>query len=364
MSQFIRKYISQKSCWLAIILLIYSSALLAHTLHIYNWNNYLPEATAKNFESLYHCKLSQDFYGDNEEMLAKLTAGAQGYDIVVPTEFAVQALQKQKKVFAIQQNQLPNFKNLDKKYLPNIIDHKNRFSVPYAFTITLLGYNLTQLKVHGIHRQANSWALLFDPTILAKIKGKVTVLDSQRELIAAALLYLGKNPNSKKIADWIAASRVIIRAKPYWAAFNNQGYIKELAIGNIWVAMGYSSDFYQAKKHTQIMKQKFEIAFGLQKEGNILSLDSFIILTHSTHKKLAYQFINFMLDGKNAATLTNRIGLGNPNKAAIPYIYPSIIKNRAIFPTTKDMRHLYQLSDLNALLRRQLNRIWSEIKLR
>lgn len=364
MSQFIKKYINRKTYWLASILFIYSPALLANTLHIYNWNNYLPEATAKRFESLYHCKLSQDFYGDNEEMLAKLTAGAQGYDIVVPTEFAVQALQQQKKVAAIPQNQLSNFKNLDKKYLPNIIDHKNRFSVPYAFTITLLGYNLTQLKIHGVHRQTNSWALLFDPTILAKIKGRITVLDSQRELIAAALLYLGKDPNSKKTTDWIAASRVIIKAKPYWAAFNNQGYIKELITGNIWVAMGYSSDFYQAKKHTQTMKQKFHIDFDLQKEGNILSLDSFIVLNHSTQKKLAYQFINFMLDGKNAAALTNKIGLGNPNKAAIPYIYPAIIKNRAIFPTIKDMHHLYQLSDLNVSLRRQLNRIWSEIKLR
>ena len=44
--------------------------------------------------------------------------------------------------------------------------------------------------------QANSWALLFDPAVLAKIKGRVTVLDSQRELMSAALLYLGKDANS------------------------------------------------------------------------------------------------------------------------------------------------------------------------
>ena len=37
----------------------------------------------------------------------------------------------------------------------------------------------------------DTWAVIFDPKYLEKVKGKVTVLDSQRELFAAALIYLG-----------------------------------------------------------------------------------------------------------------------------------------------------------------------------
>ena len=44
------------------------------------------------FEAACKCKLVQDYYSDNEELLAKLAAGAKGYDILVPTGNAVQPL--------------------------------------------------------------------------------------------------------------------------------------------------------------------------------------------------------------------------------------------------------------------------------
>src|SRR3546814_7945199 len=65
-------------------------------LHLYNWNNYLAPQTAKRFEAFCKCELVQAYYGDNEEMLAKLAAGAKGYDIIVPTGNALQSLIKQK----------------------------------------------------------------------------------------------------------------------------------------------------------------------------------------------------------------------------------------------------------------------------
>lgn len=39
---------------------------------------------------------------------------------------------------------------------------------------------------------------------------------------------------------------LIIRAKPYWAAFNASSYIKELTLCNIWLVHGYSNDIFQA----------------------------------------------------------------------------------------------------------------------
>ncbi|QQS16899.1 MAG: spermidine/putrescine ABC transporter substrate-binding protein [Neisseriales bacterium] len=350
--------------FLGLVTVFFTSTVLANVLHLYNWNDYLPKTIAQAFETKYHCKISEDFYGDNEEMLAKLMAGARGYDIVVPTDYAVETLKKQKKIVPLNRGKLPNIRNLDKKYLHHHFNQSRLFSVPYAFTITMLGYNVTQLKKLGLHTKINTWALLFDPTLLKKMKGRVTVLDSQHELIAAALLYLGKNPNSTNLTDWLVASQVIIKAKPYWAAFNNQSYMKELAVGNIWVAMGYSSDFYQAKRYTERTKRAFQIDFGLQKEGNVLAMDSFVILCHSANESLAYQFINFMLEGKNAAALTNQLGLGNPNKAALPYIDYHVKKNHAILPSQAQMQNLYQLPELNMTQRRQLNHLWSKIKLR
>ena len=60
----------------ALLALTWGSAMAEDVLHIYNWNNALSADTAKRFEQSCKCRLVQDYYGDNEEMLAKLAAGA------------------------------------------------------------------------------------------------------------------------------------------------------------------------------------------------------------------------------------------------------------------------------------------------
>ena len=72
--------------------------------------------------------------------------------------------------------------------------------------------------------------------------------------------------------------------------------------------------------------------------------------------------MNFMLEGRNSAELTNLIGSGNPNKEAIKYIKPEILKNPAIFPDKAMTSKLEQLKDMTPAQRRLRNRMWTEIK--
>ena len=333
----------------------------ADELHLYNWNNYIAPETVQRFEAQCKCKVVQSYYSDNEEMLAKLAAGAKGYDILVPTGNAMDALIKQSALRSIDKNLLPNLKNINPGYLNTDFDKGNKFSVPYAYTTTLIGYNDKKIKELGI--PTDSWAAIFDPAILAKIKGKVTVLDSQRELMAAALKYLGYSVNDADEAHWKQAKDVILRAKPYWAAFNASSYIKELTLGNIWLAHGYSNDMFQANLDAQNAKRGFSIVFSVPKEGAVLALDNMVIHKDAPRPDLAHQFINYMLDGKNSAELTNLIGSGNPNADALKYIRPEITKVSAIFPDQATLPKLEMLKDLNSKQRRVLNRIWTEIKI-
>ena len=329
-------------------------------LHLYNWNNYLAPETAKRFETFCKCELVQTYYGDNEEMLAKLAAGAKGYDIIVPTGNALQSLIKQKALKPLDKSQLPNLKNSSPAFMDTEFDKGNIYSVPYAYTITLIGYNDQKIKQLGI--PVDSWATIFDPAILSKIKGKVTVLDSANELMGAALKYLGYSANDRDEKHWQQAKDVILKAKPYWAAFNGTSYIKELTVGNIWLVHGYSNDIFQADQDAQKAGRKFRINTALPKEGAVLALDSMVIHKDAPRPDLALKFINFMLDGKNAAELTNLIGSGSPNAAAKQYIKPEIAKNTAIFPDQATQAKLEMLTDLSSKQRRALNRIWTEIR--
>lgn len=347
---------------LLLLLMVCSLARADDVLYLYNWNNYISEQTAARFEAWCRCTLKQDYYSDNEEMLAKLEAGATGYDLLVPTGNAVETLIRKKELRPIDPKQLPHFGNLHPAYRDAWYDKGNRYSVPYAYTVTLLGYNATRLKELGL--PVDTWALIFEPVHLKKLKGKVTVLNSQRELIAAALLYLGHSAQDTDPAHWQAARDLILRAKPYWAAFSNSTYIKDLAIGTIWVAHGYSNDMFRAREDAKAAKRPFAIAFATPKEGAVLAVDSFVIHKGSRRPDLAHRFIDFMLSGENAADVSNLIGAGNPNQAALPHIRPEVAGETAIFPNATDRQRLYMLRDLEPGQRRLMSRLWTEIKVR
>jgi spermidine/putrescine transport system substrate-binding protein len=331
-------------------------------LHVYNWNNYITEDTVERFEQACGCRLVQDYYADNEEMLAKLAAGAAGYDILVPTGDAVATLIRQGALRPLERGRLPNLANLKPEFLNLWFDPGNRYSVPYAYSITLLGYNEQKLRELAI--PTDSWAAIFEPKYLERLRGKVTVLDSQRELMAAALIYLGYPAFDTDPVHWRSARDLILRAKPYWAAFNAASYIKELTVGNIWLAHGYSNDMHTARQDALRAGRKFNIAYSTPKEGAVFAVDNLVMHNSGRRPDLAHRFIDFLLQGESSASLSNAIGAGSPNAAAIALLRPEIAGNTAIFPSREQMAKLQQLRELTRAERRLLNRMWIEIKVR
>jgi spermidine/putrescine transport system substrate-binding protein len=339
-----------------------SGAAAEEVLRLFNWNNYITESSVKAFERECRCRLAQDYYSDNEEMLAKLAAGATGYDLIVPTGNAVEALIASGRLRQLDHTKIPTLKNVKAEFLDSWFDPGNRHSVPYAYSITIVGYNTE--KMHELGIPTDTWAAIFEPQYLERVKGRVTVLDSQRELFAAALIYLGHSANETDEGKLKAARDLILRAKPYWAAFNAGSYFKELAIGNIWLAHGYSNDFYTAREDARSAGRKFTVGFTTPKEGAVFALDNLVMDRTGRQPDLAYQFINFWLEGHASAEITNMIGAGNPNRVAMQWVMPEIAANRNIFPDAAEFKRLQSLRDYDRKTRRLLNRLWVEVKVR
>ncbi|CAB1367336.1 ABC transporter substrate-binding protein [Denitratisoma oestradiolicum] len=348
--------------FLGLLFWLAPGARAEEVLYLYNWNNYISDETLHRFEVRCGCRVKQDYYSDNEEMLAKLEAGAVGYDLLVPTGNAVESLIRRGALRPLDKARLPHLENIKPEFRNPWYDPGNRYAVPYATSVTLIGYNVERLRALGL--PTDTWALIFEPKHLEKIRGKVTVLNSQRELMAAAMKYLGHSIQSRDMAQWQAAKALILRAKPYWATFSNSTYIKDLAVGNIWVAHGYSNDMFRAREDAKAAGRPFTIGFTTPREGAVLAVDNWVLHRSGRHPELAQRFIDFMLEGDNAADVSNLIGAGNPNAAAMERVRPEIAGDPAIFPTRADLRRLEMLRDFEPRLRRTLSRLWTEVKVR
>ena len=92
----------------------------------------------------------QDYYSDNEEMLAKLAAGATGYDIIVPTGNAVESLIRQDALRPLDKSKIAESRRTSSPSSSTLVfDPGNRYSVPYAYSITLIGYNDEKMRGAG-----------------------------------------------------------------------------------------------------------------------------------------------------------------------------------------------------------------------
>src|SRR5512140_2731370 len=85
-------------------------------LNLYGWSDYVPQQLLDDFTAKFGIKVNYDTYSSNEEMLAKIQAGASGYDLVIPSDYTVQIMIKQDMLEPIDKTQIPNFANLDPRF--------------------------------------------------------------------------------------------------------------------------------------------------------------------------------------------------------------------------------------------------------
>lgn len=339
-------------CWL-------SQVSFAHDFNLYIGSNYIAASTVKRFEQQNKCTLMQNYFNDNEEMLAKMVAGANGYDVIVATSYAVEELALMGKLKPLDKTKLTNLNLIDPKFLNQAYDRGNRFSVPYAYTPVFLAYNKDKLQQLGI--VANTWAVLFEPKYLRKLAGRVTVFDSARNVFAAALLYLGKDPNSSNSADLLAARKLIERASPYWAKFDSDSYYRGLLRGDIWLAMSYSIDIFKTMEDAAAAHIPIKIGAELQREGNMYELDNLVIPKFNHKDDLAYAFINQALSTQSAYELATLTGSSIPNAAAKARLPASVRNISWIYPPVAHKTFVFNAYPPR--VRILLNEYWTEIKM-
>src|ERR1700723_390239 len=334
-------------------------------LFIYNWTDFIGRDTIAEFEKETGIKVIYDVYDSEETMDARLLAGSAGYDVVVAsTEYFGREI-KAGVYIPLDRSKLPNWKNLDPRILAIQTAHDpgNLHSVPYMHAINGFAYNVDMIKARMPNAPVNSLDMLFKPEIVSKFADcGVTFLDSAADTLMLALQYLGLDPNTTKPEDYKAAQNLLLKVRPYVRSFDSAEYLNGLANKEICIAMSWSSDYALSRARAKAVGVNVNLAFTVPKEGANQNFSSLLIPEGAPHPDAAYQFINFILQPRVIAEITNEIYYGNDNIASRPLIDPKILNDVTLYPTPEIEARLYRSAEVSAATERIRTRTWTRIK--
>lgn len=337
----------------------------ARELKIYNWSSYVDQELLNEFTAQTGIKVISDAVDSNEALLAKTLTGNSGYDIVVPSDYAVTYLMEADQLLKLDFEKLPNYQNLWPFAIESLATYEgiNDYAVPYFWGTTGLGYDAQKINALLPHAPVDSYALVFDPQYASEIaECGIYLLDSAVEMAPLINMYLGQDPESVAPDDLANVQKVLEEIRPFVKKFHSSEYISAIANGDACVAVGWSGDFFMAKESADDTGRTHDIQYSVPKEGSILWFDELAILKDAKNVDEAYAFINFMLDAQNSAKASNNIMAPTPNIAAFEYLDPKLRDNKMLFPPEESLKsvHIKRPYDLSG--QKKLTRMWMKIK--
>ena len=317
------------------------------TLHYFTWSDYVGPELLAEFERRHGVRVVVDTFSSNEELLAKLQGGATGYDVTVPSDFMAAIMIQQGLVAELDPAKLPNAATLEDhlQHLP--FDPTQRYAIPYLWGTVGIGYDSAVVLT-----PPDSWAVLWD----ARYRGKISMLNDQREVFGAVLRSMGASMNTKDPALIEAAKARLLVQKPLVKAYASEHYDQLLASGDVVLAHGWGGPVARA------MRDRPSIRYVVPKEGGTLWADCLVVLKSSPRKELAMQFINYLLEPQVAARTAERLLFASANKAARPFVPSRILDNPAIYPPLDLLPRLEWMTDVGSALR-MYDRAWTELKM-
>ncbi len=315
------------------------------TLNLYNWGDYINPEVLQRFTTETGIEVTLDTYSSNEEMLAKIQAGAEGYDIIFPSVHMQDIMVKLDLLEKTNINQHPDFKNIDPEFLRSAEDPESAYCLPYAWGTVGVFYD------KSVTGEINTWDDFF--AIPAKTGGKITLLDDMREVLAVGLMANGYSVNSTEPAEIKAATEWLVERKSDVTAFT---YDVAALVSSGDIAAGH---FYVGLN--VVTKPMENVEYVLPAEGATMYQENMCVLKTAPNKAAAQKFLEFYLQPEIPALNVAQQYNGSANTPSRDLIPEDIRTDVAITPDATTMERLQMFVDVGATLK-IYDRAWNTIR--
>ena len=318
-------------------------------LTVYNWFDYIDPEVLDIFEAQTGISVTYVNFTQNEDMYAKLEAGAGAYDVIFPSEYMIERLIKEDRLEELNLDNIPNLANVIENLRNPSYDPGNAHSVPYMWGTLGILYN-TDLVSEPI----TSWQSLFD----GEYAGSIFMMNSLRDTIGLGLKALGYSMNTRDPQELREAGDLLVKQKQDHLVSGN--FVDEtkdkMVAGEAALAVIYSGDALYA------MEKADNLAYVVPEEGSNIWVDGMCIPKGTEHKEAAECFINFMCDPEIARMNMEYIYYSSPIKQVVEGLDEEEAANEALNPPEDVVARCEFYNDISDSMDLYEN-IWMEIRM-
>jgi len=276
-------------------------------LNIFTWEGYIDYSTViQPFEEETGIKVNYATFATNEEMFEKLsTVNGGEYDIVLASDYIVNAARQAELVQKFDPSIVTNYANLNPDFTSQFFDPTNEYVVPYMAGIPLIVYNPSVVE-----KEIKGFNDLWDPS-LADTLG---LIDDARVTIGMVLLSMGQSMNTTDEAVLAEAAKKLDELKGNIHVLEYENLHNYLVSGDVGVIYTFTPFVGFAKDADPNMVSVWP------EEGMGFGIDGCFIPVNAPHAKNANMFLEFLLRPEIAAVCAEWQYYCSPNAAAFDYL--------------------------------------------
>jgi len=324
------------------------------TLKIYLPGEYMSEDLVPDFEKQYNCKVEVELFDSNEMMYTKISAG-DTYDVLIPSDYMIERLIKEKYIQKIDISKLENFSGITDSLQQspyNDFDSDNSYSVPYFWGTVGIVYNKNNVSLSDL--EAEGYDIMRD----TKYAGQIYMYDSERDSFMIALKALGYSMNTENEEEIMAAYDWLVELnKTMSPIYVTDEVIDNMAQGRKDLAIVYSGDA------AYILDENEDMGFYTPDCGTNVWVDAMVIPESASNVDLAYKFIDFVISEEEAYKQTESVGY----TSVVQSVYDEAIAadglyegNDAYIPRTHFEKD--EVFHDNEVIRKKLSELWIKVK--
>jgi spermidine/putrescine transport system substrate-binding protein len=285
-------------------------------LNLFAWSEYVPRSVLDGFSQETGIQVNYESYGSNEEMLAKLISGASRYDLIQPSEYAVEALVKANRLLRLEKSKLPNLKNIGPEYRNQPHDPDLDYSVPYLQGTVGIVVNTEKIK-----EPVDGFSDVFQP----RYQGRIVVVDDALEIVSWALASQGLGPDAVSQENLAKVRPVLAAWLPLVKVYDSDSPKTPLLNGDVDLGIVWSGE-------AAILIREQPGHYRLPREGAHMFIDSLAIPIEAEHPDAAHRFIEYILRPEVSRLISQEFPYTNPNLEARKLLSPQERGNPASYP--------------------------------